>query len=455
MSKGAMLAAALVLSPLLAAAAQETTLGAAQEAAIGVAQEAGLGVDAAVKLAAANNLSLKSGRITLGKAARARNNVWNTWLPSIDASVAFNRYNEEPSVPGISPWYMGFQVEASLPLSLARVESVKATILGYESGQIDHETAERQLERDVRKAFYGLLLSQESIRLAEQQLATAEKQYQKALKSFQAGLTRKLDTLTAQVSAENLKPALEEQRVSYATSLMSFQLLLGLEQAEQLTLKGTIEAGAFHFEPMELSRSFMSGRLDVKRLEKQIEIMENKKRLQEMSAFTPTLSASASYAPAINDPFAFKWSNGNDWTDAGKLTLALTIPLDGFVPGSADQVGVASAQDDIENARIALQQARQKADVEIKSAVLALEKSLRTMQALELNVARAKEAYDLTETSYSAGTVELLDVQNASDELAKAKLLLLTEKFKYLSGLIDLSYSLNTTLSDLVEKHGR
>jgi outer membrane protein TolC len=447
MSKVAILAAALALAPLLAAYAEETALEAAQEAA--------LGVDAAVKLAAANNLSLKSGRITLGQTARARNNVWNMWLPSIDASVAFNRYNEEPSVPGISPWYMAFQVEASLPLSLAKVESVKATVLSYESGQIDYETAEKQLERDVRKAFYGLLLSQESIRLAEQQLATAEKQYQKALKNFQAGLTRKLDTLTAQVSAENLKPALEEQRVSYATSLMSFQLLLGLEPAEQLTLQGTIEAGAHHFDPMELSRTYMNGRLDVKSLAKQIEIMENRKRLQERSAFTPTLSASASYAPTINDPFAFKWNNGSDWTDNGKLTLALTIPLDGFIPGSADRVAVASAQDDIENARIALQQARQKADAEIKSAVLALEKSLRTIQALELNVARAQEAYNLTETSYNAGTVELLAVQNASDELQKAKLLLLTEKYNYLSGLIDLSYSLNTTLSELEEKHAR
>ncbi len=453
MSKVALLAAALALAPLLAAFAQETTPEAAAEAAL--AQEAALGVDAAVTLAVANNLSLKSGRITLGKAARARNNVWNTWLPSIDASVALNRFNEEPSVPGLSPWYMAFQVEASLPLSLARVESVNATVLSYESGQIDYETAEKQLERDVRKAFYGLLLSRESIRLAEQQLATAEKQYQKALKNFQAGLTRKLDTLSAQVSAENLKPALEEQRVSYATSLMSFQLLLGLAPSEQLALQGTIEAEAHHFDPLELSGSYMNGRLDVKSLEKQIEIMENRKRLQERSAFTPTLSASASYAPTINDPFAFKWGNGSDWTDNGKVTLALTIPLDGFIPGSADRVAAASAQDDVENARIALQQARQKADVEIKSAVLALEKSLRTMQALELNVARAQEAYDLTDTSYNAGTVELLEVQNASDELQKANLLLLTEKYNYLSGLIDLAYSLNTTLSDLVEKHGR
>jgi len=419
------------------------------------AQERSLDADAAVKLALENNLSLKSGRIELGKAARARNATWNSYLPSVDASATFNRYNKEPAVPGLSPWYMAVQVEASLPLSLAKLSSVRATILGYESGRIDYETAERQLERDVRKAFYALLLSQESIHLAEQQLATAEKQYQKALKNFEAGNAPKLDALTAQVAAENLKPELEEQRVSYAGSLMSFQLLLGLEPTEELSLKGAIEAEACHFDPVELLRIYLGGRLDIQRLEKQIQIKENDKRIKDRSAYTPTLSASATYEPAINDPFAFKWGKGEDWTDNGLLTLSISIPLDGFVPGSADRVASASARDDIEIARIALRQARQKAETEIRSALLGLEKSMRTMDALELNVTRAQEAYDLTETSYRAGMLNLLEVQNASDELQKAELLLLKEKYNYLSGLIDLSYSLNTTLGDLKDKRVR
>jgi outer membrane protein TolC len=418
----------------------------------GEAQEISLDAEAAVKLALENNLSLKSGRLELGKAARARSATWNSLLPSIDASAILSRSNEEPAYPGLSPWNMALQLEASLPLSMAKLSSVRATILGYESGKIDYETAERQLEREVRKAFYALLLSRESIRLAERRLATAEKQYQNALKNYEAGNAPKLDALTAQVAAENLKPELEEQRVSYASSLMSFQLLLGLEPGDQLSLKGAIEAEAYRFDPLELSKTYLGGRLDIQALEKRIQIKENEKKLKDRAAYAPTLSASASYAPAINDPFAFKRGSGEDWTDNGQLTLSVSIPLDGFVPGSADRVASASARDDIEIARIALRQARQKAEVEIRSALLGLEKSLRTMDALALNVERAREAYDLTDTSYRAGALNLLEVQNASDELQKAELLLLKEKYNYLSGLIDLSYSLNAPLGELKEK---
>lgn len=417
------------------------------------AQGSPLDADAAVRLALESNLSLKSGRIELGKAERARNSTWNSLLPSIDASATLTRSNEEPAVPGLSPWNMALQVEASLPLGLAKLSSVRATILDYESGRIDYETAERQLERDVRKAFYALLLSRESIRLAERRLETAERQYQNALKNYQAGNAPKLDALTAQVAAENLKPELEDQRVSYASALMSFQLLLGLEPGGELSLKGEIEAEPRSFDPAELCRTCLDGRLDIRRLEKQVQIKENDKRLKDRSAYTPTLTASASYAPAANDPFASKRSG--DWTDNGLLTLSVSIPLDGFVPGSADQVASAAARDEVEIARIALRQARQKAEAEIKSAILGLEKSLRAMDALALNVTRAREALDLTETSYRAGALNLLEVQSASDELQKAELLLLKEKYNYLSGLIDLSYALNITLGDLMDKRVR
>jgi outer membrane protein TolC len=428
-----LLSAALILASSLALRAEETTLD----------------VEKAVRLAVANNLELKSQRISLATAARERKNAWNQFLPSLDAAATLSRLNEATSATGLepSPWYLAFSVRASLRLSLATQESIRATVLSYESGLIDFETAQKKLERDVRKAFYAMLLSQESIRLAEQELATAERRYQQTLKNFQAGLAPRLDMLSARVAAENLKPALEEQRVAYAASLMSFQALLGLELEEQLALRGSIEARVYHFDSNALVAQYTGGRLDVQSLEKQLQILENRKRQQKLSSLSPALSLSASLAPTGN------LADNSDWSDEGYLSLGVSIPLEGFVPGSATQVALADTQDSIEKVRLAVAQARRQAAIEIKAAVLGLEKSLRTMEALQLNVSLAQEVYTLSEVAYAAGTQELLEVQNASDELQKAKLLLLKERYNYLSGLIDLSYALNATLNDLEEKH--
>jgi outer membrane protein TolC len=427
----------------------------AQELTPGAAPGAALDVEACVKLAVTNNLSLKADRITLGKAGRARDTVWSSWLPSVDASVGVTRSNAEPLLPGVSPWNMAVTLEASLPLSLATVESARATILGYESGQLDFEAAQKQLERDVRKAFYSLLLSQESIRLAEQQLATAEKSYDNAMKRVQAGLAPKLDALTARVTADNLKPALEDQRVALRGAEMSFQLLLGLEPTERLAVTGAMEAPVRHFDAGRLAAAFVDRRLDVQSLERQIQIMESRRKIQERTAYTPSLSASLSWAPGINDPFAFNWAAADQWTDAGSLSLGLKIPLDSFVPGSSGSVAVASARDDVDSTQLSLRQARQKAVVEITSLVLSLEKSLSAMGILDLNIARAQEAYDLTATSYASGATELIQVQSAADELQKARFLVVKERFSYLSGLIDLSYALNLPLTELMEGAAR
>lgn len=428
-----LLSAALILASSLALRAEETTLD----------------VETAVRLAVANNLELKSQRISLATAARERKNAWNQFLPSLDAAATLSRLNEAPSAPGLelSPWYLAFSVQASLRLSLATQESIRATVLNYESGLIDFETAQKRLERDVRKAFYAMLLSQESIRLAEQELATAERRYQQTLKNFQAGLAPRLDMLSARVAAENLKPALEEQRVAYAASLMSLQALLGLELEEQLALRGSIEARVYHFDSNALVAQYTGGRLDVQSLQKQLQILESRKRQQKLSSLSPALSLSASLAPTGN------LADDSDWSDEGYLSLGVSIPLEGFVPGSATQVALADTQDSIEKARLAIAQARRQAAIEIKTAVLGLEKSLRTMEALQLNVSLAQEVYTLSEAAYAAGTRELLEVQNASDDLQQAKLLLLKERYNYLSALIDLSYALNATLNDLEEKH--
>jgi outer membrane protein TolC len=407
----------------------------------------------AVRLAQQNNLELKSERIDLVGAERARRNVWNELLPEMSLSATLSRANEVTTVQGVkpSPWNAGFTVGASLPLSAAAVHAIRATILDYEAQLIDYATAEKQLSRDVNKAFYSLILSQDSIRLAEQELDTAVQRYRQAEENYRSGLVPRLEAVSARVSAENLRPALEELRVAYQEALMEFKDLLGLGPRTDIVLEGSIEARTRSFKADQLVTRYMSNRLDVQSLEKQIVILENQKRMKKVAGLSPTLSVSYSYDPNLNDPFGSDWSNSDLWSDSGQLVLALTLPLNGFIPGSKTRVGFSEADDAVAKARLALEQSRKRAVIEIESIVLELDKSTRTMKALELNVELAEEAYELTEKAYESGTKELLEVQSASDELQKALLTLLNEKYNYLSGLLDLEYALNTALSELEE----
>ena len=90
--------------------------------------------------------------------------------------------------------------------------------------------------------------------------------------------------------------------------------------------------------------------------------------------------------------------------------------------------------------------ARQGAEIEIETLVSNLEKSVKLVDTLELNVQLAERAYKLAEEAYNAGNRELLEVQNAELELQKARLEVLKEQFNYTTGLLDLEYAVNAKL---------
>jgi outer membrane protein TolC len=148
----------------------------------------------------------------------------------------------------------------------------------------------------------------------------------------------------------------------------------------------------------------------------------------------------------LHDPFHADWGSAESWSGNSTFGISLSLPLDGLIPGSWSKVKIKEIDDSIGRARIELTQARQLAEIEIESIVLSLDKSLRTLDALEQNVALAQKTYDLTEKEYNAGVVELLEVEEAYDELQEVKLGVLEEKYNYLTGIFDLEYALNTRL---------
>jgi outer membrane protein TolC len=414
-----------------------------------------LDADTAVRIALENNLDLQSTRIDLQTAARNRENAWNQYLPAVSASASLIRSNEAPTTAAgeMSPWNINFSARASLSLTSAAIYSTRGTLLDYQAGLITFETAEKRLERDVRKAFYSLILARESIELAEMELATAVSNYEQTLKNYEAGLLPRLQVLSAQVAAENLGPALESKKLSYTTGLMGFKTLIGLDSEEDIILEGSIDSDVYGFNGRELSSRFVENRLDIQALSKTIETLENTRKIQTLSGLSPTLSLSASWSPGLNDPFASGWFGAGAWSDSGQIALSVSVPLSGFIPGSSTRTQLAAIDDSIEKARLSLGQARRQGKNEIESIALQLDKSLRSIRALEMNVSLAQEAYDLTEEAYKAGTEQLLAVQGASDDLQEAKLALLQEKYNYLCGLLDLEYALNTTLNEVKESH--
>ncbi len=434
-------------------------------------------VDQAVSLARQDNLNLQTKALEAETKKRTRDTAWNRFLPQVSASASLTRMTEDqdqtvsglapvpPAVGGtydrvapyeeeieLSQWNLSPKVQATLPLTPALFHGIQMTRKDYQAGLISREKAEAQLERDVRKLFYNLLLFERNIEITKQSIQTAADRYEQARINYQNGLIPRYQMLSAQVALENQKPGLEDQKIQYQSMLAQFRQLLGLPRGTAVQLQGDISVDPAQWKSDPLIRDFLEINLDIQSMENTLEILHLQKQLENDSRL-PSLTLMYTLDPgAINDPFGADWTDGDNWQQKnGMLNISLSVPLDGWIPSSSTDVGVKNAQDNLEKTRMGLTQTREQLAMQVENIVRELNKSRQTLEARKLNVELAEESYTLAEEAYRAGGKELLEVQNAEIELQNARLGVLQERLNYINQLLELEYLLHTDRETLKE----
>jgi len=423
-----------------------------------------LTVDKAVEMAVSGNLQLKQAQINLNTKERAKKNRYNTLIPGMSASVALNGFNEMFTDKGLAPpaitdpGAIGLTtgINFSWPLNISYLSTSKQLIADYEAGLIDYEKAKKELEKNVRKQFYYLLASQENIRIEQANLDLAVKRLAQAKSNFENGIVPELEVLQSEVTVANLLPKYNSVKANYENQLLSFKFFLGMSRDTQIKLEGALDTRLYSFNAEDLINAYISRRLDIKLINKNIQILEYTKKSAGRGMNTPTLNLGYSYSlsgtnsdtdrtafpPASIDP----WS---DWNDKGALSISLSWKFDGLIPGSKTDLQLKEIQDKINNLDISRQMAFEQAGIEITNLVNNLDTAKKTIEANTSTVKMAKKSYELTEEAYKAGARELLDVEDAQTKYLQATQQLLLAKYNYLAGLLDLEYALNTPIEEV------
>lgn len=409
----------------------------------------------AVELALENNLGLRSGRIDVTARKRKVDTATNVFIPTVDVGGTLGRWNEEKGFGYPDPyWTLSGSLQAQLVLNIALFEGMRNLQIEYEAGRIGYEQARVQLERDVRKSYFNILLLKENISLMEENIIAAERRVKQAQDNYRAGLAPELSVLQARVASENLKPALEEMRNGLDASLAVFAMNLGLPRGSRLELENTAPPDFVELDADSLLAKAPMDRLDVRSLLTSLKLMESARKLTEYQLYTPTIILGWTYDPAIQgNPWRRPWYDNDEWKQSsGMFRATISYKLNGLLPFSREALGLTDLDENREKLNIALAQTIRGMETEVDSLVQKLEKSRRSVGTLALNVELAERAYRLSEEAYQAGAKDLLDVQNSELELRKARLEVLKEKFNYHTGLLDLEYAIGVPFGTLTRK---
>ncbi|MBQ5499194.1 MAG: TolC family protein [Treponema sp.] len=421
-----------------------------------------LTVEKAVDYAKKNSRALKSADIDLDIKRRASAYSWNVLFPDVTVSGTMSRANsvessikqanamgvpfEEKKETESMHWTAVGNVTASLNLSLAYVNSIRAAKADYEAGKISWEKSQKETLANVKKLFYGLLLAQENLNLQKRSLENARQRSAQAAANFRNGRIPELALLQAQVTYQNMVPEVEQAELQFKQQKNMFAFLLGMPVGTEIVLDGSIDPEYVDLNADDLMKKYLEDSLDYKSLQATLNTMNLQLGAANMAAFTPALALSYSYQPVLPDALDADWGDKDAWVDNGSFSVTLAWKISDMLPWSKNRQQAKDLKANIQKLELSLQDVRENQRMKIQEAVDNLKMCREQIQSMQRNVTLAQRSYNMSATAYMNGTRELLDLRDAENQLNQAKLGLANQKFNYISSLLDLETLLGIEL---------
>jgi outer membrane protein TolC len=409
-----------------------------------------LTLDDALERARVHNLSLQSNAIDVNAAKRDVDTSWNLFLPSLSLSLSHSGSGPvfEPAMGFSGPASFGdtgldLALSMQFTLNAAVKEQLESYNLGYQIQKVTYEQAKAEVQRNVTQLFYYLLMEKQNIEVQEANLELARQQWEDVKKKYEEGFASEVELLTSELSYEQMKPPLQQSRNQYESNLLSLKALLGMDLSEPLELEGEIPSLMKNLEVAEL-KEYLAKSYSITLLDLNLAQIEKQKELNRKQAFTPSLSLQGKYdVSAWNDLYS------NSFSDSFSYSVSVVLPLDGFIPNSRTQVGLASMEDSLNKLALQRKQALRQMEARVISQVQNLNMLSLQADLAEQSIAVSERLYEAQEIQYNSGYLDFVTLEGARNNLMRAKQGLLGVQYQYISALIDLFYDLNIQMKEL------
>lgn len=333
-------------------------------------------------------------------------------------------------------WSMGFNagmplVNLSLWKSLAiSGQDVELAIEQARSSKID-------MTNQVKKAFYGVMLANDSYRVFKESYQNAVTNYEDIKRKYDQGLVAEYDLIRADVSVRNYEPNMLQAENAVKLAQWQLKALLGLDLETPIECEGALtDYQSELFGDYLTTDTSLVDNTNLKQLDIQANMLKSTLKLQKYD-FLPTLSLSAVYNwSAMNNDFKFRDYLWNPYSMVG---LSLSIPI--FSGGSRIQK--------INQTKVnILQMGLQKENLE-RSLQLAIRQYMDNMatcikrfDAAKKGVEQAERGYTIAQKRYDTGAGTLLEMNDADLAMTSARLNFNQAIYDYVNAKSDLERTL-------------
>lgn len=397
-----------------------------------------LTLEDAVKVAFKNNkdIQIKEQEAAAVKAAilEAR----SAFLPQLNASFSYDHSGSVMSLSatptakkdiGIFTGYrndnkMGVELDQIIYNGGANTANLRQKQVQFDA-QMETLRAQKLItEFEVKRLYYGLLLAQETERIAQNLLDQAKAHYEEVKKKYEQGTASRFDSLQSSVQVSKLEP--EFIKAKSAVELIDAELkkLLGLKMPDNLTLKDSFAYNRIEIKEDEFLKSAYLDNPEMKLVALGVDI--NKWSIEmARSGNKPQINAQIGTNYRSNDVGDMINTRHNNW-QAG---IAVSVPIfDGF----STKAKVDAAKARYTGAKLQKDNLGEEIAVDIRKACLDLQKAQSVIDSQRDSVGEAKEALKIAEVRFDNGEGTNLDVLDAQVSLSQVEKNLSEGIFDYL-----------------------
>ena len=385
-----------------------------------------LTLDKAIELALSENPTMKVAEKEIELKEVSKTEAWQNLLPtvSLNGTVTYNIKVAEIKT-SMGSFKMGMDdsntwngaLQVSLPLYAPAVyKTMSLTKSDLELAVEKGRGSKIDLVNQVTKAYYQLMLAQDSYNVLNENYKLAETNFNIVNAMYEQGRVSEYDKISAEVQKNSAWPSVVSGKNAVEIAKLQLKVLMGITADVDLVIDDNLKNHENEMAEAANSEIDLANNSSLRQIDMQGELLNKQRKLLKTS-YLPTLALAGSYQYQSMSNTNWEVHNFN-WSNASSLTLSLSIPL--FK--ASNQTSLKSnkiqqyqlAETRINTERMLNMQAQSYIDNMTKSA----EQPQSNKTAVEL----AQKGLEISQKRYDVGKGTILELTNSQVSLTNVKL---------------------------------
>ena len=385
-----------------------------------------LTLDKAIELALDENPTIKVAEKEIELKEVSKTEAWQNLLPtvSLDGTVTYNIKVAEIKT-SMGSFKMGMDdsntwngaLQVALPLYAPAVyQTMNLTKSDLKLAVEKSRGSKIDLVNQVTKAFYQLMLAQDSYNVLNENYKLAETNFNIVNAMYEQGRVSEYDKISAEVQKNSAWPSVISGKNAVEIAKLQLKVLMGITADIDIVIDDNLKNHEGEMKMATNEEMDLSNNSTLRQIDMQGELLSKQRKLLKTS-YHPTLALVGSYQYQSMSNTNWEISNYN-WSNASSLTLSLSIPI--FKASNQTKLKSNKIQQyQLAETRI---NTERMLSMQAQSYMDNMTKSAEQLESNKTAVELAKKGLEISQKRYDVGKGTILELTNSQVSLTNVKL---------------------------------